>query len=163
MSYETDRCVLSLLQKTDIPEALRLLTDEQVRAYLGGPVSEEEARRRLRIWSDRPDSVYYAVRLKVNKALIGIVDISPHHNVRDKEISYQFLPEFWGMGYASEVLRWLLRHCREELQIDAVISETQSANRRSCKLLERVGYVEQDRIMRFGAEQIIYFYDLKQK
>ena len=159
--YETDRCILSLLQKTDIPEAVRLLTDERVRAYLGGPIPEADARRRLQAWADRPDSVYYVVRLKENRVLIGIVDISPHHNVKDKEISYHFLPEFWGMGYAGEVLRWVLRHCREELQIDSAVAETQSANRSSRKLLERVGFVERERVMRFGAEQIVYAYDMK--
>lgn len=152
----TARCILSHLSENDMPEAIRLLTDSQVREYLGGPVPEDVAAHRVKGWINAPDSIHYAVRNKESNALMGIIDISPHHNLIDKEISYQFLPEYWGEGYAYEVLNWLLAHCKNDLHVETAVSETQSANARSCELLKRLGYEEKKRLMRFGAEQILY-------
>lgn len=152
----TERCVLSHLCENDVPEAIRLLTDPQVRKYLGGPVPEDMAVHRIKGWINAPDSIHYAVRNKETNALMGIIDISPHHNLIDKEISYQFLPEYWGKGYAHEALNWLLSHCKKDLHVTTVVSETQSANARSCNLLKQLGYEEKERLIRFGAEQIIY-------
>ena len=157
---ETKRCRINLLAESDFNEALPLLTDETVRRYLGGPISDESAYQRLKRWTDQPDSIYYTIRLKDSQTLIGLVDISPHHNAVEKEVSYQFLPEYWGQGYATEILQWILTHCREELQVSSVVSETQSANLRSRRLLERCGYTERERLIRFGKEQIIYVRDL---
>lgn len=154
--YTTDRCILSHLCENDIPEAIRLLSDSQVREYLGGPVPEDVAVHRIKGWIDAPDSIHYAVRNKEMNSLMGIIDISPHHNLIDKEVSYQFLPEYWGKGYAYEVLNWLLAHCKNDLHVATVVSETQSANTRSCELLKRLGYEEKERLTRFGAEQIIF-------
>lgn len=152
----TARCVLSHLCENDIPEARRLLTEPRVREYLGGPVPEDVAAHRVKGWINAPDSIHYAVRSKETNTLMGIIDISPHHNLIDKEISYQFLPEYWGKGYAYEVLNWLLAHCKNNLHVETVVSETQSANARSCNLLKQLGYEEKERLIRFGAEQIVY-------
>lgn len=159
-TYETDRCVVTFLQENDFSEALRLLTDKQVRAFLGGPLAEDDAYRRLRFWTENTDSIHYTVRLRETNAMMGIIAIAPHHDMTVKEISYQFLPEYWGKGYATEVLQWTLRHCYKDLQLSWVVSETQSANTRSCKLLERLGYILDSVIVRFDAEQRIYKYDL---
>lgn len=156
LPYFTPRCKLSLLCENDVLEAVRLLTDPQVREYLGGPVPEDIALHRVRGWIYAPDSIHYTVRHKETNALMGIIDISPHHNLIDKEISYQFLPEYWGKGYACEVLTWLLDHCKKDFHVATVVSETQSANTRSCKLLKRLGYEEKKRLIRFGAEQIMF-------
>ena len=152
----TERCILSRLCENDIPEAIRLLTDPRVREYLGGSVPEDVAPYRIKGWINAPDSIHYAVRSKETSRLMGIIDISPHHNLIHKEISYQFLPEYWGKGYAYEVLNWLLAHCKNDLHVANVVSETQSANARSCALLNRLGYEEKERLIRFGSEQIIF-------
>lgn len=152
----TERCVLSHLCENDIPEAIRLLTEPQVREYLGGTVPADVAVHRIKGWINAPDSIHYAVRNKETNSMMGIIDISPHHSRIDKEISYQFLPEYWGKGYAYEVLTWLLAHCKNDLHVETVVSETQSANARSCRLLKRLGYEEKERLIRFGAEQILY-------
>ena len=154
--YTTARCRVLPLCENDIPEATRLLTDPQVRKYLGGPVPEDIAPHRIREWIYAHDSIHYAVRHGETNALMGVIDISPHHNGIDKEISYQFLPEYWGSGYTYEALRWMLTHCKNDLCVATVISETQSANTRSRSLLKGLGYQEKARLIRFGAEQVIY-------
>jgi len=154
--YKTQRCVLTHLREADIPDAIRLLTEPQVRAHLGGVLTEDAAVSRLKEWIAADDSVHYAVRHAETGALMGILAVAPHHNLIDKEISYQFLPEYWGNGYAYETIGWLLVHCKDELHIETVVSETQSANERSCRLLKKLGYEEQEKLVRFGSEQTIF-------
>jgi [ribosomal protein S5]-alanine N-acetyltransferase len=43
-----------------------------------------------------------------------------------------------------------------ELSLPNVIAETQTANRASCKLIERLGMKLEKTIERFGAEHAIY-------
>ena len=96
--------------------------------------------------------------MKTKDALrpVGLVFISKHRDGEDSELSYQFSPDAWGMGYAIEATRRVLDFAMNDLSLGRLIAETQSANKASCRLLERLGMTEQRRVQRFGAEQIIY-------
>jgi [ribosomal protein S5]-alanine N-acetyltransferase len=50
----------------------------------------------------------------------------------------------------------LIEYAFNELGIQKLVAETQTANIRSCKLLEKVGMIMEQRIIRFGAEQAVY-------
>jgi ribosomal-protein-alanine N-acetyltransferase len=76
-----------------------------------------------------------------------------------KEISYEFLPQSWGNGYAFEVIRQLLMYALHELKLGRVIAETQTANVSSCRLLEKVGMKVEATLQRYGAEQALYGID----
>lgn len=158
--FITDRCIASALKKNDMEEAVRLFTDNNVREYLGGIISSHKAIEKLNQWISDHKSVYLTIRLKVNNEFIGIISISPHHNMGHHELSYQFLPEYWGYGYAVEIIEETLNYCKHKMHLKKIVAETQSANKRSCRLLERVGYQLSERIVRFDAEQSIYYYEL---
>ncbi|WP_419875495.1 GNAT family N-acetyltransferase [Candidatus Pristimantibacillus sp. PTI5] len=72
------------------------------------------------------------------------------------EDSYEFLPNSWGHGYAEEVIRRLILYVFKELNQSKLIAETQSANRSSCRLLEKVGMKAEQTLYRFGDKQLIY-------
>lgn len=153
---ETKRCILQLLHEEDINEATALFLSPQVRQYLGGPISEQAARQKLGAWIEDSDSLYYCVRLKNTRSFLGIVDISPYHDQSRKEVSYQFLPEAWGHGYAAEALESLILHCAHALQLDFLVAETQTANIRSRRLLEKLGFSLSESLERFGCAQSVY-------
>ena len=83
-----------------------------------------------------------------------------YHDSEFKEISYQFLNEFWGHGYATEVLKKFLNYCKNVLLLKAIVSETQTANKKSCLLLGRLGYKLKERLIRFEEEQSVYLIEL---
>lgn len=87
---------------------------------------------------------------------IGLVELGPHKDGTDYEISYQFDPNFWGKGFASEAIQAIIRHALNESGLGRIIAETQSANSASCRLLRKQGMIEVERVERFGAEQIIF-------
>lgn len=157
---DTERCSLRPLAESDFAEAAGLFTDENVRKYLGGTITEAAAREKLAKWLTDGESIYFTVRLLADGSFVGIVDVSPHHDRENKELSYQFLPQHWGMGLAAEVLENVLEYCRDELGIRKVVSETQTANVRSCRLLEKLGYTLVEQFERYGARQNLYVKEL---
>ena len=46
MKFASERCEFEDLQFSDIDDAVKLFTDDKVREYLGGIISEEEGIRR---------------------------------------------------------------------------------------------------------------------
>jgi len=96
------------------------------------------------------------VRLTGEGQFEGLLSLGPHHDGKDQEVSYQLLPEFWRRGLASESLRALMVEARERFGLDRVIAETQTANTRSIRLLESLGFQRERILVRFDAEQAIY-------
>ena len=152
----TERCRMDSLRESDIPYTLPLLTNEEVRRYLGGAVSENTAAEKLTAWAAAKEDVYFTVRLIEDNTFIGLISLSPHYDKTKTELSYQFLPDFWGKGYAFEALSAVLDYCKSSLEMKEVVSETQSINFRSCRLLEKLGYQLTEQFFRFGVNQNLY-------
>ena len=156
MILTTSRCQIRSFSEAYIQPALPLFTNERVRAFLGGPMPADWAEKRLERWAtEKSDSKYFAVTL-LDGTFIGFIDISPYHEPKYQELSYLFLPEFWGYGYAFEACQAVLRYCEETLDLKTLVAETQSANTRSRALLERLGFTMVRQLERFGAMQCVY-------
>ncbi|RXJ04422.1 N-acetyltransferase [Anaerobacillus alkaliphilus] len=154
---ETNRCVLSLIHKDDYEDVKKLYLDERVREYLGGTVTEERVKGSFTSIIEADDgSLYFVAREKATKQFIGTVSLDTHHDGVSTEVSYQLLPEWWGAGYATEVVKEVIQYGFTELQLPELVAETQAANEASCRLLERLGMTVKENVQRFGAEQVIY-------
>jgi ribosomal-protein-alanine N-acetyltransferase len=57
---------------------------------------------------------------------------------------------------ATEVIGKLIDYGLNEYKLHKLVAETQTANIKSCKLLERVGMAMECKIHRFDAEQAVY-------
>lgn len=164
MKFQTKRCKYEDLRYTDIDEAVKLFTNEKVRKFLGGPISEEAARAKLNSVIGSKDICYCAVRLIETNELIGLIIFTTAHNEeRTEELSYMFLPEYWGKGYAYETLYLFIDYAINILDLHMLFAETQSANIRSCKLLDKLEFIYDHTLIRFGAEQKVYKHLLEEK
>lgn len=56
------------------------------------------------------------------------------------EIGYSLLPEYWGKGYATELVKALLEYSFNVLNLDAVCARTIIDNYRSANVLEKTGF-----------------------
>jgi len=161
MEYiNTDRCALTRLALADCVEIAKIYTCEEARKYLGGAVSYMKALVGLCHSVFENNSYHFAVRLHGASEILGMVTIAPHHNPQDMEISYIFTQKHWGNGYARECVSALLDFCKNELKLTRVVSETQTANTKSCRLLECLGYKPEATFERFGAAQTLYAYSV---
>jgi ribosomal-protein-alanine N-acetyltransferase len=93
---------------------------------------------------------------KENGKFLGLVSLDKHHDGESTEVSYQLMPIAWRKGYATEVVKEVIHYSFTKLNLPRLIAETQTANKSSCKLLERVGMTVKETVHRFGEEQKIY-------
>lgn len=160
---ETNHCNIFVFERAHIESAIPLFTSPKVREFLGGTISEDAARNKLEKWiNPDSDSMYYSVVLK-DGTFIGIIDITSYYGTDTKEISYLFLPEYWGHGYAFETCEKVIAYCKSELHIDKLIAETQKKNTRSRKMLERLGFSLEKEVERFGEIQCVYEFAKNEK
>ncbi|MFF3864593.1 GNAT family N-acetyltransferase [Micromonospora sp. NPDC001898] len=76
------------------------------------------------------------------------------------ELSYVFLPEWWGRGYAREACAAAVGPAFERFPDDArLIAVTQEASDRSVRLLDGLGMTRVDAFEEFGARQVRYAVD----
>jgi len=156
----TGRCILASLKEADFNEVAEIYANEEARKFLGGRVPINKTIDRLHEALADANSHDFTVRLCSTGEILGMVSVSPHHNPSNMEVSYIFHPKYWGNGYAKESVLSLLDFCKKELKLKRIVSETQTANTNSCRLLESLGYKVECKHERFGAMQTLYFYEL---
>jgi ribosomal-protein-alanine N-acetyltransferase len=154
---DTERLYLRWLLPTDIAFIRELITHEEIRRFLGGPIPSARHEAALSgYFTVEEGEMVWLAETKDSLQPLGLISISHHADGFDDELSYQFHPDAWGFGYATEAAGRVLEYALKDLQLDRLIAETQSANSASRRLLERIGMREMKRLHRFGAEQIVY-------
>ena len=95
-------------------------------------------------------------RTKSDDTFLGLVSLDQHQGGNETEVSYEFLPEHWGSGYASETVQAVISFAFKTLDLPQIVAEKQTANAPSRKLLERLGMTLSSSTHRFGEPQSIY-------
>ena len=153
LPLETERLRLRAAREGDRPDLVDLWTSTEVWRYLGGSKSRAEAAAAL------PDVLglrygSFIVADRTDDRLLGAVAMSDDRGV--PEISYQFLPNAWGRGLATEGVAAALHRAWAVDQIDEAIAVTQTANAPSIRLLARLGFEREDTFVEYDAEQVRY-------
>ncbi|MEU8542524.1 GNAT family N-acetyltransferase [Streptomyces sp. NPDC048717] len=148
----TKRLVLRPVRTRDLPAVTRLWTDPEVRRHLGGPVTDTVVRIRQRRIVGAPGRL--AVERTLDGAVLGLVTVDRDGRGGETEVSYQFLPEYWGQGYAREAVAAAVARALED--VPSVVAVTQEGNTRSRRLLEAVGMVHAESFAEWDAHQVLY-------
>ena len=164
MILETDRLQLRLLSVDDAEFILRLLnepsfiqnigdrgvrTADDARAYiLKGPIASYE-KFGFGLWM---------VETRSAAAPIGICGLLKRDVLEDVDIGYALLPEFWSQGYALESASAVMSYASVKLGLRRVVAVTNSDNKSSIRLLEKMGF-QYERMVRLseGAPEIKLF------
>ncbi|MDG5471900.1 GNAT family N-acetyltransferase [Jeotgalibacillus sp. ET6] len=155
--FETRRCRLIEVRIPDAEEIKALYSNQEVRKYLGGVREADSVQEEInKMVLLRKPIFCWVVREKRTDRFMGTLSLDPHHDGHDFELSYQFLPEWWGKGFAKETVLFAINYAFTELKLKKIVAETQTANVSSCKLLEKSGMKLEKIVTRFGAEQALY-------
>jgi RimJ/RimL family protein N-acetyltransferase len=145
----TSRTRLRRLCEGDLPAFARMNADPEVMRYFPKPWTAEESNsvfRRIHASFDEKGFGIYAV--EVNSAFAGVVGLStPSFQswfTPCTEILWRLPTEFWGRGLASEAARTVLQMAAQSLALDEVFAFTVPANRRSIRVMEKIGMVPCD-------------------
>ncbi|MER8047599.1 GNAT family N-acetyltransferase [Streptomyces sp. NPDC094032] len=148
----TERLVLRPVRARDLPAVTRLWTDPEVRRHLGGPVIDSVVRIRQRRIVGAPG--FHAVERAADGVVLGLVTVETGARDGETEVSYQFLPEHWGRGYAREAVAAAVERALDATP--SVVALTQEANGPSRRLLEAVGMAHADSFVEWDAHQVLY-------
>ncbi|QGN46779.1 GNAT family N-acetyltransferase [Micromonospora sp. WMMC415] len=150
----TERLVLRKVRAHDLPVLGRMWQDPVMRRYLGGPVSDEVAAERR-----AGDPTGGLMVTRSSGEIVGWCHLG-RYRTGDLELSYIFLPEWWGRGYAREGCTAAIGLAFDRFpDASRLVAVTQEANRRSVCLLEALGMVRVDTFEEFGARQVMYAID----
>jgi RimJ/RimL family protein N-acetyltransferase len=155
----TSRLLLRPSEPRDRQAYIELFSSPRVWTYLGGARNRDELEALV---PEIPGN--HAGIFVVDKYgdLVGTVvfdrrDPERPGHIRDGggelEVSYTFLPKYWGQGYAGEAVEAALGWAASALTDDDVLLCTQMENAPSMRLAHRLGFVEAEQFEEFGAEQ----------
>jgi [ribosomal protein S5]-alanine N-acetyltransferase len=142
----TARLEFRVWRTADVALATKLWGDPRVMRFIGGPYSHGEVLARLarEEVNDAAHGIQYWP-VFVADTFAGCCGLKPHETEpgrRFREIGFQFLPEFWGAGYASEAARAVIAYAFDALDAAALFAGHHPENAASRALLARLGFTE---------------------
>jgi RimJ/RimL family protein N-acetyltransferase len=164
---ESDRVVLRKARDADREGIVEVMTDPEVRAYLGGQRPRESVEQFLDAAGTAGATAAagsYVIADGQTDRFVGILRLDrraadrPGHVTgegRELELSYVLRRGAWGAGLAFEAAAAVLRAAAGELPDQPVLVVTQSANDRSRRLADRLGFQEVSQFEEFDAKQIL--------
>jgi RimJ/RimL family protein N-acetyltransferase len=145
----TERLLLRRLTLDDAPFILRLVNEPSWLEFIGdkGVRTLEDARGYL---AKGPLDMYarlgfglYLTELRDGAMPIGICGLIKRDSLPDVDVGFAFVPEHWGKGYAYEAASAVLEYGARELAMKRIVAITSPGNRRSIRMLERLGMVRE--------------------
>lgn len=85
---------------------------------------------------------YCAVRTRTSPVVIGLagIRVREFHGDVVLNLAYRFSPEVWGSGYAAEAARAIVDWRARTLPEIPLVASVNTANERSFRVAERVGF-----------------------
>lgn len=149
---QTERCILRPFQENDLEKLVSLHSDKDITKFMGGPETIQETEKTLTRyikWQKENGFSRWAVFKKDTGEFIGRCGPGPFFDYEGKrfglkndiEIGYAYKKEFWGEGYATEILKavsdWVFTNYP---QVKRVIAATETQHFISQKVLKKAGF-----------------------
>jgi RimJ/RimL family protein N-acetyltransferase len=142
----TDRLLMRPWRDADSPAFAAINADPRVMEYFPSALSPREsdalAERIQRHWTDHGLGLW-AIEIPDQVPFIGFAGLSKPsfqaHFTPCVEVGWRIAADHWGHGYATEAARASVRVGFEVLALDEIVSFTVAANRRSIRVMEKLG------------------------
>ncbi|MBT8264256.1 MAG: GNAT family N-acetyltransferase [Muriicola sp.] len=144
MIIETERLLLRELVLTDAEDMLRLHSNSRVQKYTGEAViiSLEGIQDKIQEKKKEYENYGYgrwATILKNGNQFVGWAGLSYLPEFDEIDLGYRFLPEYWGMGLATEASRAILTYGFDKLNLKRIIAIAMKEHTASIRVMEKAG------------------------
>ena len=85
-------------------------------------------------------SFLLSVKSKLQIIGWGGLNVDPGASGWGIEVAYFFHPDFWGNGYATELVKASLEHGFRDLSLDVINAYSHKDNKASIRVLEKCGF-----------------------
>ena len=142
--FTTERLLADRLREGHFDNLLRMDRDPRIMRTLGGVRTEEESRkylqRNLDHWEEYGVGPWMLTLRDgenfVGRAYLRFLDITGTDEIG---LGYALIPEYWGMGLATEIASAIIDIAFSQLAFDSVIAGSLPDNLASRKVLEKIG------------------------
>lgn len=138
----TKRCYLRPFNLEDLDNLIRLHSHPEVmRDIFGGPRDPEHIKQDL-TFDLYHEATYgfskWAVFLQRGDIFIGRAGFVVWDKTGEAEVGYKFFPEYWGKGYATEVLQALLQWGQSHITFP-IVAFTYENHQPSIHVMQKAG------------------------
>ncbi len=146
LTIETERLLLRPFCMDDIAPSYALNLDAEVSKYTGdgGVVTLKEIERRISkdVMGDYQKYGFgrLAVELKEQNKFIGFAGLKYLDHLKEVDIGYRFMREYWGMGIATEAAAACVIFGFETLGLKKIIALVLPENTKSIRVLEKLNF-----------------------
>ena len=160
-SFTTQRMIANRINHADFNDFYLTHSDERVAATLGGVVTEAVGKQKfawnLQQWVENGFGLWI-FRLKDPNSFIGRgglrrVQVGGKEEI---EVGYALMPEFWGLGLATEMAKASIEVAFDILQISNVVCFTSTTNLASKRVMEKAGFKYECDLMHAHSPHILY-------
>lgn len=144
-TLQTARLELRAFKLDDAEAYWPLVSHPAVLKHTGEQAQEslEAVRGVLRSRPLRDYAVYGFGRMacieKQSGRLIGFCGLKFLEDLKEVDIGYRFLPDYWGLGYATESARALMQQGQTAHHLQRIIGLVEPENLASAKVLRKLG------------------------
>lgn len=163
---ETDRLIIREFEEDDDFSLYKIEGDPRIIEYI--PWSKlstlNDCRRQIKRYiNDYKKSKLssWAVVAKETSEVIGLTQLIYSNKINGVELGTKILPEYWNMGYASELSKAIVHYGLNELGIEEITAVTDINNAGAIKSLINMGMTLKKYGYYNGSESA--FYSLKKK
>ena len=143
---ETPRLILRRWRDSDREPFARINADPRVMEFFPSPLSPAQSdalMARIETHFRKHGFGLYAAELRSDGTFAGFIGLSVPsfhaHFTPCVEIGWRLASDVWGQGLATEAAQATLKHARDVLRLERVVSFTVPANVRSVRVMEKVG------------------------
>ncbi len=160
-SFETDRLIVRPIHLEDAPFILDLVNSKGWLEFIGdrNVSNTKDAEDYIQGILDKENFHYHVFALKHSLKPIGIVTFLHREGEEFPNIGFALLPEFEGKGYTYEASKSYLQKIESSNRYDNLIAITLPDNKKSIRLLEKLGLHYKGNFKR--DEEVLSYYSLK--
>ena len=150
MHIATERLIIRDLEQKDAKQLFKIVWQKNVVRFMKdwseNSPSEESFKGYIDWHQTQKDSIdvfeckRYAITLKGEDTLIGVIGMGLEDTLNEAEIAYFLDENFQGNGYATEALIAFTDWCIKVSEVPYFILTIDCKNKASCAVAERAGY-----------------------
>jgi len=155
----TERLRIRPLQSSDLDALADVYMHPLVAQWIG-PHTYEDVQRELEQHIEHQAAVgwsFWAVEDLTTDRLIGDCGLQPlEHQGPEVELGYDFHPDAWGRGLATEAAQAVMRQAFGPLGLDRVVAVVKPDNTASQRVLEKSGLRRTGTRQAYGESLLLY-------
>lgn len=146
--FETERLIVRHLKETDAGNFFLLQGNRQVMQFIHPVRSREESDAfltKVMAGYSEPWMGAWAIEEKGSGKFSGSFVINPIPGDSEKtQLGYMFMPEFWGLGYATEIVRGGINYFLNSTPLNEIYGVVEEGNNPSQRVLLKTGFQPYD-------------------